>query len=147
MATTSDPRASGFDATLFKDAIKFAMNMGLPDATSERVTFRWTPEREFDASSPSGSPYSWDSSPTSETAPVDVLVPAAVEFVSRSSLGEASSIGNFDNPRIVVTLLDDEYELITDDDLGYLQSSGPDDICRAPAGALQISCGWEHLRS
>jgi len=118
MATTTDPRASGFDPALFKDAIRFAMNMGLPDTATERVTFRWTADKSFDTESPSGNPYTWNGTPTSETAPVDVRVSAAVEFVSRASLSDSNSIGDFDNPRIVVTLLDDEYETITDDDLG-----------------------------
>ena len=118
MATTTDPRASGFDPALFKDAIRFAMNMGLPDTETERVTFRWTADQTFENDSPSGNPYTWSTSPTTETAPDDVRVDAAVEFVSRASLADQNSIGDFDNPRIVVTLLDDEFETITDDTLG-----------------------------
>lgn len=118
MATTTDPRASGFNAALFKDAIRFAMNMGLPDTSTERVTFRWTASNTFDSSSPSGAPYSWTATPVTEDAPADVQVDAAVEFTSRSSLADQNGIGDFDNPRIVVTLLDDEFATITDDTLG-----------------------------
>lgn len=118
MATTTDARASGFSAAAFKDAIRFAMNMGLPDTTSERLTFRWTPEKTFATSSPAGNPYDLTDAPTSTDSAADVLVDGAVEFVSRASLGDTSSIGSFENPRLVVTLLDDEYATITDDTLG-----------------------------
>jgi hypothetical protein len=118
MATTTDARASGFNAADFKDAIRFAMNMGLPDATAERVTFRWTSENTFTTNSPTGNPYDLTATPTVTDSAVDVLVDAAVEFVSRASLGETTSVGSFENPRLVVTLLDDEYATITDATLG-----------------------------
>ena len=118
MATTTDSRASGFSAAAFKDAIRFAMNMGLPDTASERITFRWTPASTYTTSSPGGNPYDLTDTPTSTDSAADVLVDAAVEFVSRASLGETTSIGSFENPRLIVTLLDDEYATITDATLG-----------------------------
>ena len=118
MATTTDPRASGFSAAAFKDAIRFAMNMGLPDDTAERITFRWTPASTFTTSSPAGNPYDFTDTPTSTFSAADVLVNAAVEFTSRASLGENTAIGSFENPRLIVTLLDDEFDTIVDGDLG-----------------------------
>ena len=111
MATTSDPRASSFDAAAFRDAIHFAMNMGLPDTPSERVTFRWKPERDYSIEDKQGNPYDFAATPTSQVIKEDVLVPAAVEFASNRAEGGVS-FGEFDNPRGIVTVLDEEYELV-----------------------------------
>jgi len=118
MATTTDPRSNAFSAAKFKDAIRFAMNMGLPDTAAERVTFRWKPEKTFTTNSPTGNPYDLTDAPTATDSAADVLVNAAVEFVTRASLGETTTIGSFENPRLVVTLLDDEFVTITDATLG-----------------------------
>ena len=114
MAGTTDPRASGFDAATFRDSIQFAMNMGLPETTSERVTFRWTPEKDWRIEDPGGNPYDYSSTnaPTNTVAPADVQVDAAVEFVTRTTLSGGTAIGEFNTPRAVITLLDVDYAQI-----------------------------------
>ena len=109
MASTTDPRASGFDAAAFRDSIQFAMNMGLPQTASERVTFRWTPEKDYAIEDPGGNPYDYTATPTSTNAPADVQVDAAVEFVTRTTLSGGTPVGEFNTPRAVITLLDVDY--------------------------------------
>ena len=109
MASTTDPRASGFDAAAFRDSIQFAMNMGLPETESERVTFRWTPEKDYTIEDPGGNPYDYTATPTNTVAPADVQVNAAVEFVTRTTLSGGTAVGEFNTPRAVITLLDVDY--------------------------------------
>lgn len=124
MATLTDARASAFDADVFRDAIRFAMSMGLPDTESERITFRWTPQKSYSIADPAGNPYSWDQTPSEVVEHDDVQVPAAVEFTSRASGGVVGSpFGEIDSPRIVVTLLDEDYEQVRGADLVILNDS------------------------
>jgi hypothetical protein len=112
MAGTTDPRASGFNATQFRDAIRFAMNMGLPQSTLERVTFRWTDHNDYAIEDPEGLPYKFTATPILTTSHVDVLATAAVEFVTRASLTDGSAVGSFDTPRAIITILDEDYVLV-----------------------------------
>ena len=115
MATTSDPRASGFDATKFRDGIKFAMSMGLPENSSERVTFRWKTTYSFGIEDTSGNPYDFTSVPEQTFSKDDVLVVAAVEFIPVSK-PEGTSMGQFESPEAIITVLDEEYVLVSDAD-------------------------------
>ena len=112
MATSTDPTfGAGFDPDEFRKNIRLVMNMGLPEAESERVTFRWKSTYDYTIEDPDGDPYDWSSTPIAQDEPEDVQVPAAVEFVSNRTEG-GSPIGEFDNPRVILTLLDVDYELI-----------------------------------
>lgn len=112
MATINDPRASGFDAAQFRDAIKFAMRMGLPDSVPLRATFHWTPNKTYSVTDPSGQPYGWTADSLTSVAPPDVLVDVAVEFQRYSSGEGNTSIGEFQTTSVVLTLLDVDYALI-----------------------------------
>lgn len=113
MASTTDPRASGFDADAFRDAIRFAMNMGLPNATNERVTFKWDVVSNYTSADPSGRPYVWTDTATTRVVTDDVQIPAAVQFVARASAGEhGGPFGNIENPHVIVTILDEDYTLV-----------------------------------
>lgn len=131
MATTTDPRAQGFDAAEFRDAVKFAMSMALPDDTSERLTFRWKVDKTYDTADPTGKPYSYDSEPTSTDAPEDVQITAGVTFVSRATSASGNAVAAFESPRVVVTVLDEDYESV----------SGADEIVLD--GATYIINYWE----
>jgi len=112
MAETNDPRQAGFNATNFRDAIKFAMKMGSPNIADNRATFRWDVERTFDIKDPSGNPYSWDKVPVSEVSYNDIQVDVAVDFIARSTLSGLTPIGEFDTPRAVLTILDVDWALV-----------------------------------
>lgn len=105
---------SRFDASAFRDAIHFAMTMGLPNTTSERATFHWLPEPTFHQPDASGNPFTWDSTPVTNPTFVDVLVPVAVEFKVKAA-GDtlATRIGEFDTPHVVITILDTDYPSLT----------------------------------
>lgn len=109
MARTTDPRASAFSATAFRDAIRFAMNMGLPDATVDRATFKWTPVKTYTRPDTGGRPYNLTSTPVSTVTHPDVQIPVAWEFAARQGLEEQTAMGEFDPTRIVMTILDEDY--------------------------------------
>lgn len=117
MASTTDPRGSGFNAAEFRDAIRFAMNMGLPESTSERATFKWTVTRDFNVEDPGGNPYSWNSEPTEVHSRADKQVSVAVEFVSQASLASGNQVAQFDTARVILTLLDLDYAEIEGADI------------------------------
>lgn len=112
MASTTDPRGSNFPSAQFRDAIKFAMNMGLPNTVSERATFRWKVESTYSEADPGGTPYDLTAAPTSTDAPADVRIDCAVEFVSTTNASGGTAVGDFDVARVVLTVLDTDFVLI-----------------------------------
>lgn len=119
---TGNSLQAGFNATEFRNAIAFAMQMGLPSTESERVTFQWDAVQTFATADTHGKPYDWTDAVETETAPADIpaslTVPCAVEFSAcRSSSGE-TIMGEFDTSALTITLLDTHYALLVDDDLG-----------------------------
>lgn len=119
-----DPRAAGFDEAQFRDGILFAMNLGLPEDESKRITFRWTKQKQYDIADPGGNPYNWASPPSKVVSHPDVLVPAAVKFSPRLSTGgDDGPFGQIDNPIIEVTLLDTDYSKVENADTIILDGS------------------------
>lgn len=105
---TTDPRAASFDASAFREAIVFAMNMGMPEDECERATFKWKKEITYSVADPSSRPYRWDETPERIVAKEDCQIPVAIE----RSPGLASSetaIASIQSPRIIVTVLDEHY--------------------------------------
>lgn len=112
MATSTDPTFGGdFDADLFRTAISNTMNMGLPEDTSERVTFRWHTDKTFGNADTAGRPYDFTATPATSVSKPDVQVPAAVEFLPGRSGGyDGTVFGNFDDKALaVITVLDSDY--------------------------------------
>jgi hypothetical protein len=108
----SDPSFGGdFNATVFRQGIRNAMTMGLPVDPAERITFRWTTKKKYSSSDSSGLPFSFDDAPVSEVKHEDVQIPAAVEFLSGAN-EQGTSVGMFQTPRAVITILDEDYELV-----------------------------------
>lgn len=104
---------SGFSASQFRTAIKFAMNMGKPDDVNQRVSFAWSVRRTFAAADEGENPFDWTAIPATEIAPPGVEIDCAVEFVEQPTL--LSNAGKFTNSKIVVTILDTDYTSIFDD--------------------------------
>ena len=110
MATPTDSSfGAGFDATKFRNAVRSAMEMGLPNTVSERATFRWNVERTFSYQDEATNPYDWTDTPVTEVTHADVLIPVAVEFTARPAGTTDTPIGQFDTARAVVTILDTDY--------------------------------------
>lgn len=101
-----------FNPAQFRDVIRTTMIMGLPNATAEKPTFRWRPDRTFTTADPAGAPYDFTASPTTTDAPPDVQIPVAVEFSARPAGSLETSIGEFDTSRVIITILDEDYELV-----------------------------------
>lgn len=112
-----------FNAKEFREAIHFAMEMGLPQDPSERITFRWTPDKTYDDSDSGGNPWSWDVVPVVTDERADVQVPAAVEFAARPAGSVDTALGQFDTSRVTVTLLDEEFEKIRGADLMVIDAN------------------------
>lgn len=123
MATTSNSSANAaFSADAFKAGIKTAMQLGLPGTESERVTFFWNPEKSYTDADTRGKPYSWTSSPDTTVEATDVpaslTVPVAYEFLDAKAASGDTTVAQFDSPRMRLTILDDEYAVLQDANLG-----------------------------
>lgn len=104
---------SRFSAAAFREAIHFAMNMGLPNSVSERATFVWDTEQTFDTADSSGKPFIWDDTPASETVFSDVQIPVGVEVLSKGGDTMDTRVGQFDVTRVRLVVLDEDYPSLT----------------------------------
>lgn len=111
MAIPTDPAfGAGFDADAFRNAIRSTMQMGLPNSTSERATFRWNTDSTYEAEDVAHNPFDWTAEPLTEIDHPDVQIPVAVEFSARPAATSDNAVGQFDNARAVITILDTDYE-------------------------------------
>ena len=113
MAKSTDPRASQFSAAKFREAVKFAMKMGLPEDTSERATFQWETVKTYTVTDSSGNPWKHDSPTNSVVTHADVKVDVAVEFIPRTTQASGNAIGDFDSPRAIITILDSDFPSVS----------------------------------
>jgi hypothetical protein len=106
-----------FNSSFFRTQIRNTMMMGQPNAVSDRATFRWKIEKTYaGATDPKGKPYDWGEAPLTETDHPDVQVPVAVEDSSGSLIRSAHTPAGEENDRarVVLTVLDVDYEEIKD---------------------------------
>lgn len=104
---------SSFDAAAFRDAIRSAMRMGAPGQVADRATFRWRPVRTYSRPDSAGLPYNFNSNPVTEVVKADVVLQeVAIEFTARPAGTRDTAVGQFDTSSVVLTLLDDQYELV-----------------------------------
>lgn len=140
MATSTDARAAGFDADGFRDAIKFAMHMGLPDTESERATFRWDTERTFTVADSAGIPFDKSATPATEVTHEDVQVDVAVEFSNIRGSDTTTSVGRFTSGRAVITVLDEDYVDIEGANVVLLGGNTYDiNFVRPPVGLFDVT--------
>jgi hypothetical protein len=103
MAGTS----GSFNASAFRSAIRFAMDMGAPPATGDRLTFHWNPTATTVASK-DGEGVPFDPAATiTRTTPPPVTAPCAVEF--HDATGEPTPFGVVIPSKVSVVLLDEDY--------------------------------------
>lgn len=129
----TDPR---FPAQRFRDAIRFAMHMGLPNAVQERITFRWTTQKTFSTHDPAGRPYNWGSTPATTTSHADVLIDCAVEFTARPAGTRDTALGEFDTSRAVVTILDEDIDSVSGADTAIIGGNEYEILFTAPPMGL-----------
>jgi hypothetical protein len=122
METSNAAANAAFNATAFRNGIKTAMQLGLPGTSSERATFYWNSESTYAVADTRGKPYDWTSSPASETTAPDatasLTLPIVIDFLDAKASSGDTTVGSFDSPRVKVTILDDEYALLLDENLG-----------------------------
>lgn len=118
MATPTQGIPAGFSASTFRNAIKFAMQMGSPNSTSEKVTFKWVVQKEYAQEDVIDRPYDWTSTPTSTVTHADVIVDCAVEFGRvAGNITDRNPVGDFDSVRATITVLDEDFALVDGADL------------------------------
>lgn len=140
MAGTTDPRAAGFNAAEFRDAIKFAMGMGLPQTESERATFRWETERTWSIHDSGNEPFNIHEDPASVVEHDDVLIDVAVEFANVRGTDSGVPLGEFTAGRAVITVLDEDMELIEGADTVLLGGNTYDiKFIRPPLGLFEVT--------
>lgn len=87
--------------------------MAAPNAVADKAWFFWPDEPVYDQDVPrdaAGRPYNLTAETASNNTHEEVQVNVAVEHVERSPHGTA--LGQIDSPRIVITMLDEDYALV-----------------------------------
>jgi hypothetical protein len=109
-----DPTGA-FSATDFRAGIELAMGMGLPTATANQPTFRWTLPGNYVASgptTPAGTPWNLTAA-SAAPAPLsisDLAVNCAVDYMGSTEEGTVAGVENAAQVRL--TLLDTDYKLL-----------------------------------
>jgi hypothetical protein len=106
---------SRFNATKFRNGIRFAMAMGFPEDTEKQITWQWTPRRTFKKHDSGGEPFEWTSSQVNTEVDVtDMVVDCAVKFATSSSSTRVggTALGIMDIASATVTLLDEEHDAL-----------------------------------
>jgi hypothetical protein len=119
---TGDTRQNSFNPTTFRNAIEFAMSMGLPTDAAERVTFVWKDVNTYAQEDSRNAPYDFSVAPDTTVGAADIpaslSVPCAVEFRGSKTTSGSTNIGEFNAATIELTLLDTSYDQIIDATLG-----------------------------
>lgn len=107
----SDPNfGSGFDPEVFTQAILSVQQMGTPNRVEERATFIWEDKVEYANVDSRGVPYDVNEEPSRFLKGKEIQAICSYEFVDRA--GNDTAIGQFNNDRLVVTMLGVEYERV-----------------------------------
>lgn len=111
MAQPSNPSfGAGFNEQAFRDAIRSTMQMGMPTSVEERATFVWETLATFANPNSAGRPFDFNQAPLTIDQHDEVQVDCVYEFVERGQHGTA--IGEFENPRVKITVMDEDYVLV-----------------------------------
>lgn len=141
-----------FNASEFRTSIRQTMEMGMPTAVGDRLTWHWNRDRTFNPDDPVGNPYAW-TQPTVTDVPGNpdepdgsLVVTYALEFSSRLSSSDETPLGQFDTSRAVVTLLDEEYALISSADYASISGSIYEiDFSGPPMGLFEVTVHQVYL--
>src|SRR6266568_4506661 len=90
-----DGTPSGFSSSAFRDAVHFAMNMGIPEDPSLQAIFVVPEQTTYTIHDTAQDPYDWGSGnvPVTDVAVQKITVPCAVAFAGASIQGEP--VGEF----------------------------------------------------
>lgn len=98
--------SADFPAAEFRQGIRDAMVMGLPNAVSARPTFRWDDRPTYATTSVTGIPLDLAGAPTANEELPDVQVPCAVELLDANGQPIETPVANFHAARARLTFLD-----------------------------------------
>lgn len=117
MASSTDPRAAGFNAAAVRDAVEFAMTMGAPESPQERVQFVFVAQKSYEKADASGNPYQW-TAPVTRSVGEDrtVEVPVAMEFISRVSQARDTSVGYLLPSHVELYIMDTHIDQVREAD-------------------------------
>lgn len=105
---TDSSFGSDFSATEFRNAIFSTMQMGTPNRVEEKLIFSFDGKAEYDVVDSAGVPWDLNATAVSPgTERPDVVAVGSVSHIDRATTG--TNLGDFDTPRAVVTMLDEEY--------------------------------------
>lgn len=137
----------GFSATEFKDAIHFAMNMGLPNVEQEQATFYWETSRSFSKADSSGRAFTLKARPADVTERDPVRIPVAVDYARFNAGMDGTGAGQFDVTRATLTILDEDFESVRDAD--YVKLGGNRYVIDyvTPVGLFDVTVYEMHLRA
>lgn len=111
--------AAQFPEEQFRDAIRNAMRMGMPENDADKLTWRWNRVKTFTPADPAGRPLHWDQpavtddpgNPTGDADDDGVIVDYAIEVNNISSQVDTSftALGALNFQKIKVTLFDVDF--------------------------------------
>lgn len=105
-----------FDATKFRSAIKFAMEMGFPDEVSKQITWHWNPVRQYNKKlDASGMPFDLSQGNVNSEADITpMIVDCAVKFQPTGTTTRVggTALGIMDVANATATLLDVDYNAL-----------------------------------
>lgn len=136
-----------FDAAAFRTAIRATMTMGLPGSVADQATFRWSEVKSFTKQDSDAKPWLWTAATITDVVHADVQVPVAMEIL-RTVQQEGTSIGDFNVTRVILTLLDVDYDLIVGADVVLLgQNTYNIDFIEPPIGLFDVTVWRIHCRA
>lgn len=118
----------------------------MPSTVSERLTWHWKRDKEYIPQDTTANPYDWTQAPVVDLPgnpnepDGELQVLYALEFSSRPAGSQDTIFGQFDTSRGVVTLLDEEYELVRSADFCSIDGAIYDiDFSGPPLGMFEVS--------
>lgn len=125
--------SGGFNEAQVRTALFNTMLMGMPETTSQRLTWYWSRDQTFVSDDPAGHPYDWTAAPVTDTpgnpaipdagGDQSLQVPYALEFSARPAGSSTTVLGEIDTSRAVVTMLDTDFEKIRTADYAVIDDS------------------------
>lgn len=142
--------AAGFPAEEFRTNIQQVMLMGMPDDPADRLTFHWDRQRTYDPATVDDDPLDWTETPDTDI-PGDWDHEAgtyqpiyALEFSARPAGSTNTPLGEIDTSRLIITLLDVDYEQVktadyaTIKDVRYRIQFAAPEVAMFPVGVHQV---------
>ena len=113
MAVPSDPNIPfDFDAGVFRESIRFVYTMAAPTVLADQITFFTAPQLVYNTPVDAEDVPFDPAATVTRVQSVGVQVPCAVEYLDVE--GQAIVFGTVTPSKVVVTLLDEDYQRVKD---------------------------------